>query len=658
MILCLQCGAQCAENAAFCSACGSKLPKSAAGSALHAEDAAHAAPLPEQSAQYVSIADAEGLTSWLNAAPCPLDFAMLVQKPLFFIDTSTANITLMSYLFNKEDAEKDFNTGIERMYGLHAQAYNLWIKEILGEERAKKYLMPEEILKANFQAFSQTIELYKRDILSACASLRQYLIDMEHLVKEKVYLFDDNSSDYLYMGQSVFSGEFGELYAALINGVGELMSEEDQKTDLAEYNSQINAINNTIKELKQNISSNIHTVCEIIKKEQLTLIQGSLLTALCNAFNNEIKLGSMSFEDIKKALSLAIQKEESDCKVLTADMYLWGISVEPDWEKAYDLFLASAKENCARALAELGFMHQTGMYAEEDPETNTEKMFAYFKKAAELGDAGGMCGLGYCYMNGCGTQEDAEKAAEWYIKAADMGMNTAQVYAAKCYRMGIGVEQSYTKAYELLKRAAEQGDAEAQFSMWRIYFNGLGVQENKQEALTWLHRAAGAGSLDAMTVLGNMYQEAVVVEEDKVLAILYYNFASKHGNTGAKTALGAMYFHDENFKDEDKGFKLLQEAAEEGDSTGQFMYAFALQSKKDYENAFKWFMAAAEQGNADAMNELAQYYEFGIGVQKNKKKAKDLYKLALDNGCAEAKEGYNRLNAAAKSWFSFLSSSK
>lgn len=620
MILCLQCGAQCAENAAFCSACGSKLPKSALGSALHAEDAAHAAPLPEQSAQYVSIADAEGLTSWLNAKPCPLDYVMDIQEPPFSIEANIINIHLMSVLFNKEDIKKNFDAGIERMYGLHAQVYNSWLNNILGEERAKKYLISEERLKANFQAFSKRLEAYTCDVLNTCSRIRQCLMDMKNIVKEHVSLFDEHIHHYILSGRAIFSDEFDDLLASIIKKSATLAY--DSSPCRERYDSQLEHLNEILDELKQKLNSNIHTACEIIKKEQLNLIQGTLLSTLCDVLNTEIKLGTISFHDIKEALSFTIQKEERYYRSLIPEMYLVGISVQQDSEKAYDLYLNLAKENDSGSLAMLGDMHQYGIY----PHKNMKKAFAYYKNSAELGNAKGICGLGDCYITGHGVRKNIKNGFELYLKAAKMGDIDAQVAAARCYFKGIGVEQSYAKAYELFKLAAEQCHPEAQRSLGNMYAQGLGVDVNKQEALTLLHRAAGVGDSAAVTQLGYMYQTGDGVEQDKVLAILYYERAADQDDSRAQALLGAMYLNDKDFKDEERACDLL--------------------------------LDAAELGNAYAMYLLAQCYEFGRGIRRNKTKAKHFYKLALDNGCAEAKEGYNRLNAAAKSWFSFLSSSK
>ncbi|CAB4444647.1 unnamed protein product [Rhizophagus irregularis] len=64
---------------------------------------------------------------------------------------------------------------------------------------------------------------------------------------------------------------------------------------------------------------------------------------------------------------------------------------------------------------------------------NELKAFEWYLKSAENGCtmvknnaiAGcitGQCNLGYCYMNGIGTDKNELKAFEWYLKSAEMGI--------------------------------------------------------------------------------------------------------------------------------------------------------------------------------------------------------------------------------------------
>jgi len=55
--------------------------------------------------------------------------------------------------------------------------------------------------------------------------------------------------------------------------------------------------------------------------------------------------------------------------------------------------------------------------------------------------------------------------------------------------------------------------------------------------------------------------------------------------------------------------------------------------------------------NAEALCDLGQFYENGIGVTKDKKKAEKLYKKSMDLGIKRAKTHYNRMRKANRSFF-------
>jgi hypothetical protein len=63
---------------------------------------------------------------------------------------------------------------------------------------------------------------------------------------------------------------------------------------------------------------------------------------------------------------------------------------------------------------------------------------------------------------------------------------------------------------------------------------------------------------------------------------------------------------------------------------------------------------AMEEDYAEAICDLGQFYEHGIGIDKDKKRAEELYREAMELGIKRAKAHYNRLKKENKSLFSFL----
>jgi len=127
-------------------------------------------------------------------------------------------------------------------------------------------------------------------------------------------------------------------------------------------------------------------------------------------------------------------------------------------------------------------------------ERDVKQAVAWFRKAAEQGDAEGQYGLGMCYFVGAGLEQDDAQAFHWYSKAAEQGLARAQNNLGGMYIDGRGVARDPELAVQWLVKAAEQGDVKAQNTLGAIYKTGNGVAGDDQEAVCWFGEAAGQGS--------------------------------------------------------------------------------------------------------------------------------------------------------------------
>ena len=92
---------------------------------------------------------------------------------------------------------------------------------------------------------------------------------------------------------------------------------------------------------------------------------------------------------------------------------------------------------------------------------NCYKYVYWWTEAAEQGSINAQAGLGVCYENGEGVEQDDANAAYWYRKAAEQGHADAQFNLGVCYANGRGVEQDWGKAVLWYAKAAEQGEMSA-----------------------------------------------------------------------------------------------------------------------------------------------------------------------------------------------------
>ena len=165
-----------------------------------------------------------------------------------------------------------------------------------------------------------------------------------------------------------------------------------------------------------------------------------------------------------------------------------------------------------------------------------EKMFYWYKSAAESNLSDAQFNLGNCYRDGLGGKADLIKAESWYKKAVRQNHINAMYNLAVIYdnngatptngpyinpslhadksaitlnsenRLFFGnIQEQYKTAIALYTKAADMGHAKAAYNLGLIYKNGdLGVNKSIENAKAWLTCAADLGDLDAIAILKSM----------------------------------------------------------------------------------------------------------------------------------------------------------
>jgi hypothetical protein len=161
-------------------------------------------------------------------------------------------------------------------------------------------------------------------------------------------------------------------------------------------------------------------------------------------------------------------------------------------------------------------------------------------------------------------------AVAWYRKAADQGNALAQHAMGGFYATGRGVTNDMAAAIQWWQKAAAQNQVEAEAKLGQLFLipappygtNYL----NYAEAVRWLRRAASQDSANAMNDFGVAYEGGLGVPLDCKEAARWYRAAAELGNDQAQANLGQLYF-------DGRGVPL------------------------DMEQAYVWFKLSASQGN-------------------------------------------------------------
>ncbi len=140
--------------------------------------------------------------------------------------------------------------------------------------------------------------------------------------------------------------------------------------------------------------------------------------------------------------------------IVVASSFQQGISQlkSGDEKGAYDSFFISAKSGDIDSQTILGEMYLDGIGIEP----NHQKAFFWLSKAANSGDIEAQYLLGFMYENGLNVAVDINRAVKWYTKAAEGGDILSQYNLAVIYKEGRdGVQKDLKTAFKWLNMVAD-----------------------------------------------------------------------------------------------------------------------------------------------------------------------------------------------------------
>ena len=302
-----------------------------------------------------------------------------------------------------------------------------------------------------------------------------------------------------------------------------------------------------------------------------------------------------------------------------------------------------------------------------------ESAIAPLLLAAQMGESEAATHLGDLYFYGHGVDTDYEQSYYWFAKAAQSNNAYAQYSIAFMYIKGQFVEKDDTQVIKWMKLAAENGYTEAQKNMGEYYYYGsFGCRRDMKEAIKWYEMGAKSNEPTCVFTLGLIYEEGDGVQKNILKAADWYQKGAQAGIPSCLYNLGKLIINKEISGEEEKGFNLIQQAAESGYSFAQNymgrayrfgwyvnanpvratnwftkaaeqnmpdamcnlgdMYSYEDGLTIDYEKAFYWYEKAAETKHSRALTELGDMYYAGKGVRQDYQKAMEYYQKACDEG--------------------------
>ncbi len=334
---------------------------------------------------------------------------------------------------------------------------------------------------------------------------------------------------------------------------------------------------------------------------------------------------------------------------MVAEAYNRGKGVEKNEAESFSWYLKSAKSGNLDAISQVSVKYYLGQGVEK----NYKKSKEWAEKGQKHNNLLSKYVLGMLYKHGDSVDQNSDRSIEEFMIAFEQSDTSGKMFSARniaeIYRYGIGTEINLEKAHKWYEIASELGDPESQNELGLMYGDGIGVRKDQEVALYWIQNSAINGFPMAQNNLGALYQNGTGIEQNIEKAIYWYQQAADQNIPVAVRNLGALYLRGEGVEaDVNKGIELLEKAVSLGDLAAALSLATTHNDDiKDYKKAFKYYLISAEQEYIDgdqgksipvSQFAVANMYWKGIGVKQNYKKAVEWYNKAADNGMTGAKK--------------------
>jgi len=215
---------------------------------------------------------------------------------------------------------------------------------------------------------------------------------------------------------------------------------------------------------------------------------------------------------------------------------------DKDWTCA--VLICSTKNDKKEFKFDLDDLYETAVSiieGEKQDEIKCIEVFHMLSIGAMSGDMRCQNALGCFYRRGIGTDQDFNKAFEWFNKSANLGFNKAIFNLSICYRLGEGTAVDYQKYAELLRQSCDSGFIPSYNYLAICYMNGQGVEKDTNKAIDLWEYASEQNEPKAQRNLGYRYLTGKDVPKDILKGLSLLKSASEKGDAIAFRRLGECY---------------------------------------------------------------------------------------------------------------------
>ena len=326
-----------------------------------------------------------------------------------------------------------------------------------------------------------------------------------------------------------------------------------------------------------------------------------------------------------------------------------------DFKKAEQLLLSESQCGNVLAVYDLGKLYSTDKLGERNEEMSIAKYTQALQGFLQIEPNSKKIkpyiqyriGKMFCY--GLGTEQDYEKAFEWFERSAKQKNKFAQFSLANLYYYGNGVEKDLSQAFLWYQRSSSQGQPYAAYYIAQMYRYGEYVTKDNDTAQRYYQQAL-SGFLkiesddmaddDLFYKLGQMFKLGLGTDSDVTKAIEYFRRSAEMNNKNGLFEYGKALLIGEHIpQDTDSTVKLLEKAVKLKNSNAKRFLALEYISEEhleqDIEKGIALLTECADSGDVIACYRLGKIYLQGEIMSQNLDKAEKYLLLAEDSEYAQ-----------------------
>ena len=326
-----------------------------------------------------------------------------------------------------------------------------------------------------------------------------------------------------------------------------------------------------------------------------------------------------------------------------------------DFKKAEQILLSESQRGNVLAVYDLGKLYSTDKLGERNEETSIAKYTRALQGFLQIEPNSKKIkpyiqyriGKMFCY--GLGTEQDYEKAFEWFERSAKQKNKFAQFSLANLYYYGSGVEKDLSQAFLWYQRSSSQGQPYAAYSIAQMYRYGEYVTKDNDTAQRYYQQALSAflkiesddmANDDLFYKLGQMFKLGLGTDSDVTKAIEYFRRSAEMNNKNGLFEYGKALLIGEHIpQDADSAVKLLEKAVKLKNSNAKRFLALEYISgehlEQDFEKGIALLTECADSGDVIACYRLGKIYLQGEIMPQNLDKAEKYLLLATDTEYAQ-----------------------